>query len=452
MKKIFLSIISIVAVAGGIAAASAFEAHVINVTAHIENALNVSSTELTFGTVFPQEYLEKEFTVSLSDSFKAADRVDDVGYVINQKPKCKAMQPGTEPMYKPVDNATHQCPAGYVEMLSLCPYLSITPKLVEAGDIGVPSYFNGRLLTCSTPNPSYAMGYLAKNEQDIDDTWIVDLKVPPIEGTVGQDWPVGCPTLLEDSKDYGCDLWVEVTGISEKQEAVCGNSIIEEGEECDTNDIFVGQWAYHCNADCTIRWCIEGQIRPCPGNVCLGGSQSCGSNGQWEDCICPTPTPSLSLFEYYNTGDNDVNSVADPKWEAQTFTPQISHRITKVRIKIYRLGLPGIVSVGIRMTDAEGKPSGTDLASGTIDGNTFTADSAGAWYDIDLGNGTILSSGVKYAIVLGNNASGWARWRVAVPSSYEGGTSLTSFDSGNTWAFCTGGDGGYDTLFEEWGI
>lgn len=155
---------------------------------------------------------------------------------------------------------------------------------------------------------------------------------------------------------------------------------------------------------------------------------------------------TLSLFEYYNTGDNDVNSVVDPKWEAQTFTPQISHIIKKVKIKIYRLGLPGIVSVGIRATDAEGKPSGMDLVSGTIDGDTFTTDSVGAWYDIDLGSGTILSSGVKYAIVLGNSASGWARWRVAVPSSYEGGTCATSFDSGNTWVLC-----GNDTMFEEWG-
>ena len=163
---------------------------------------------------------------------------------------------------------------------------------------------------------------------------------------------------------------------------------------------------------------------------------------------------TISLFEYYNAGDNDVNSVVDPKWQAQTFTPQITHTITKVRVKIYRLGLPGTVSVGIRATDVEGKPSGIDLVSGTIDGDTFTEDSAGAWYDIGLGDGTTLSSGVKYAIVLGNSASGWARWMVDTNSNYEGGTSLTSLDSGNTWVFCDGGSGiggNYDTLFEEWG-
>lgn len=402
-KKTLLGLAATLAALAGVVAFSGFEAHVINVTAHIENALSVTPKELQFGTVFPQEYINKEFTIGLSDSFESADRVDDVSYSIKHKPKCKANDSRNPIQYAPVDYATELCPEGYTAMLDLCAYLSVTPQTEETGDIGIPSYFHGQLLTCSNPSPNQATGRLSKNKQDIDDAWVVDLKVPPIKGFVGQDWPASCPTLLDDSKDYGCDLWVEVTGISEKL------SCIPSAEICDGLD-----------NDC------DGQID--------------------EGC------PALSLFEYYSIGDNDVNSVADTKWEAQTFTPQITHIIKKVKIKIYRLGLPGIVSVGIRATDAEGKPTGTDLASGTIDGNTFTTDSSGAWYDIDLGNGTILYSGIKYAIVLGNSASGWARWRVAVPSSYEGGTSLTSFDSGNTWGFCTGGDGGYDTLFEEWGI
>ncbi len=402
-KKTLLGLATTLAVLAGVAAFSAFEAHIINVTAHIENALSVSPKEINFGTVFPQEYVESNFTVNLSESFMGTDRVDDVSYSIKRKPKCKANDLQNPIQYIPVDYATELCPEGYTAMLGLCSYLSVIPQTEETGDVGIPSYFDGKFLTCNSPSPNQASGHLSKNEQDINDIWLVDLKVPPVKGFVGQDWPAGCPTVLEDSKDYGCDLWVEVTGISEKPQCIPTTEI------CDGVD------------------------NDCDGEVDEG---------------CPE---SLSLFEYYNTGDNDVNSVVDPKWEAQTFTPQISHIIKKVKIKIYRLGLPGIVSVGIRATDGEGKPTGADLASGTIDGNTFTTDSSGVWYDIDLGSGTILYSGVKYAIVLGNSASGWARWRVAVPSSYEGGTSLTSLDSGNTWVFCIGGNGGYDTLFEEWG-
>src|SRR3989344_9266745 len=47
----------------------AFEAHVVNVTATIENALNVPIGSINFGTVFPQEKLDKTFDVSLSGSF-----------------------------------------------------------------------------------------------------------------------------------------------------------------------------------------------------------------------------------------------------------------------------------------------------------------------------------------------------------------------------------------------
>ncbi len=62
-KKILVTGGAVIAVVIGVIGMSAFEAHVINVTAHIENGLNVSSSELEFGTVIPQEYLERNFSV-----------------------------------------------------------------------------------------------------------------------------------------------------------------------------------------------------------------------------------------------------------------------------------------------------------------------------------------------------------------------------------------------------
>ena len=87
-KKIILSFVAIAAVAVGVVGMSAFEAHVINVTAKIENALSVPIDEIDFGTVFPQEQLDFPVEIALSDSFMAEDRVDDVKYMIRQKPKC----------------------------------------------------------------------------------------------------------------------------------------------------------------------------------------------------------------------------------------------------------------------------------------------------------------------------------------------------------------------------
>ena len=243
IKKILASLTLVSVMAVSAAMFAAYEAHVINVTAHIENALTVHPDEIAFGTVFPQEYTERDFTVELSTSFLAEDRVYDVEYVIKQKPKCECDYPeflpdGTsnpdykmycvEGQYAPVDYATHECPVDYTEMLSLCPYLSKMPKYEEAGDIGIPSYYvdespagpsaNDYCTPLHNPDTDIAYGYLDKNMDDIMDEWVVDLKVPPFDGYVGQDWPENCPVLggSPDGQDFGCDLWIEITGISER--------------------------------------------------------------------------------------------------------------------------------------------------------------------------------------------------------------------------------------------
>ena len=87
MKKILLGLLAIVVVVGGVAGLSAFEAHIINVTAHIENALSLDAYGIDFGTVFPQEYVEKPFTISLSQSFKDETDVASVSYELIQKDK-----------------------------------------------------------------------------------------------------------------------------------------------------------------------------------------------------------------------------------------------------------------------------------------------------------------------------------------------------------------------------
>ena len=106
---------------------AAFEAHVVNVTAKIENALTVPVSEIKFGTVFPQEKLDKTFDVRLSDSFVAENRVDDVDYFIRQKPKCWNGSEA-EPVFGRVTHDTNGnflCEDESFTMLPLlCPYLS----------------------------------------------------------------------------------------------------------------------------------------------------------------------------------------------------------------------------------------------------------------------------------------------------------------------------------------
>jgi hypothetical protein len=227
-KKIFLTLGTIALVVASAAMFAAFEAHVINVTAHIENALYVDpNDDIEFGTVFPQEYLEEEVTVGLSESFLGQSRINDVEYKIVQKPKPCPLDNNNGPIDDTCvvdgsDGITPHNPTGW-HYKDLCRFLSKLPDGSPDNDNGVPSYYQGN--NCTTPSPEYATGKLnmaytpnggAAVSADHEDTWTIDLKVPPVDGYVGQDWPETCMSYVvpEDSTTYGCDLWIEVTGFT----------------------------------------------------------------------------------------------------------------------------------------------------------------------------------------------------------------------------------------------
>ncbi|TAN57638.1 hypothetical protein EPN15_03355 [Patescibacteria group bacterium] len=222
---------------------AAFEAHVINVTAQIENALFVHPESLEYGTVFPQEHLNTSFFVTFSESFSESSqtRVGTIEYAIKQKPKplpAYVAQIG-------VDSARAWCHDNYPQTpydpaitvwqdyLSRC-YPTICPALSKHpdnnpstgpnanNDIGLPAFHN--------PWTEFAIGKLVKFpniNNDPADTWTIDLAVPCFKGQCAQDWPnfvlgqnpnAGDPLQYElppelEHQTFGCDLWVEVTKI-----------------------------------------------------------------------------------------------------------------------------------------------------------------------------------------------------------------------------------------------
>src|SRR3989344_1131965 len=226
---------------------AAFEAHVINVTARIENALFVHPESLEFGTVFPQEYFETSFFISFSQSFSEAQqkRVGRVDYVIKQKPKPKdefVTAVGIEeardwchenipdPLYQGYDQNTAAWDAYFVNcMPTLCPYLSKHPdNLPSTGlnafnDHGLPSFHNPELEVASGTLVKFnANGTTIGN--DPGDTWTVDLSVPCFNGFCAKDWgdfvhgknPEADPDLFMlpadlEHETFGCNLWIEVT-------------------------------------------------------------------------------------------------------------------------------------------------------------------------------------------------------------------------------------------------
>jgi len=155
-------------------------------------------------------------------------------------------------------------------------------------------------------------------------------------------------------------------------------------------------------------------------------------------------------YEYYDTGYDWEEGFYDEEWLAQTFTPSEAHKITSVKLRLYRAGSPGTLTVSIRATDVDGKPTGDDLCSGTTNSNTLTDSYPGELREITLGDGYDLESDTKYAIVVridGNvlNMVHWVQDKSA--PTYSGGSGGHSFDYGSTWSL----DVIVDFMFEEWG-
>lgn len=218
-KKIAVTILSVITVLTGVTLLSAFESHIVNVTAHIENALRVHSTGYNFGTVFPQEKFTGDgtfqFQVETSDSFCAPTqtRVTDIDYKIVRKPK-------------PIDPADHQyCydhrndatkPADYHQRCypSMCAALSAHPLFpTPTNDTGFDSF--------TDPETVIGTGHLHKmlvpggQPDNKTDIWELDLNVPCFKGQCAQDWTHPGYELDPqfEGSTFGCDYWVEVTNI-----------------------------------------------------------------------------------------------------------------------------------------------------------------------------------------------------------------------------------------------
>ena len=163
----------------------------------------------------------------------------------------------------------------------------------------------------------------------------------------------------------------------------------------------------------------------------------------------------MTLYEYYNTGDDNHYWIRANWWLAQSFTigtvgTNEDHYITSVKLKLYRYGSPGTITVSIRNADANGLPTGSDLTSGTLNGNSITTTGPGEWYEITLTQYQ-LSASTQYTIVVrapDGNDSNKVAWRFdGSTPTYGGGTGSYSGNSGASWT----GISDQDYMFEEYG-
>ena len=157
------------------------------------------------------------------------------------------------------------------------------------------------------------------------------------------------------------------------------------------------------------------------------------------------------LRQSHNTGtERSTNAFWGNGWGGQTFLTVAAYSITSVKLKLFRIGNIGTVTVSIRAVDGNSKPTGGDLTSGTLTGSTITTNTNGAWYEISLTLYT-LSAATEYAIVFRNTGDGAGGSNRMKPiftnaSNYSDGVSLASNDGGTVW----GTDVTDDNFFETY--
>ena len=187
------------------------------------------------------------------------------------------------------------------------------------------------------------------------------------------------------------------------------------------------------------QWTATGQL-----------SQMTGWNAFLKDYILNPPPPEPQVYEYYNTGDDASGYIHGATWYAQSFTPQATHTLTKIRLKLYKLaGCAQDVNVQIYLAGGDHKPTGGILSIGTISIAELGTVSPGDFEDCIMAEAglTIDTEYVQVVYCLDDDNGVFWRYDGTDPT-YTRGLYMWSSNSGSTWTV----NSARDLMFEEWGI
>jgi hypothetical protein len=136
--------------------------------------VTVSTSHLSFGTVFPGEELQGNFIVTYVE-----EEGSGIAYRLIQKRK---PLPPEHPEYP--NGGDPQMPGYYRD---LCPHLE---KVSLEGEEDIPS-----------------SAFVGPTSTDPSDNWTIYFKVPAIFGHVGQDHTGG---VVSENGEYGCDITIDI--------------------------------------------------------------------------------------------------------------------------------------------------------------------------------------------------------------------------------------------------
>lgn len=223
MKKIIFLVAALIAVFSGVAAVSAYEGHMVDVKAHVENAIGVSSYEVNFGTVFPEEQIEKDITIGLSSSFMNDSQTHFSA--VNYELAWELKPAGTDNPQPPYLTSYYQPINPYLTVTEAPPFLTyngtnaVTPPGVGAAEIFATGQLWKTIPVNSHPQQCVASIHLALNVPVFAGYYnsITDPLTPSGILAVGQ-FVTNSETLCDGtpvqvpSADMGIDLKIQVTG------------------------------------------------------------------------------------------------------------------------------------------------------------------------------------------------------------------------------------------------
>lgn len=241
----------------------------------------------------------------------------------------------------------------------------------------------------------------------------------------------------------------------------CGQDSTED--ICLSGDVYTRTITWSCDGTChqnvndvLSEGCDDGDsctADSCPNDECVN-TLICSSDGQCcSECSDDPDCGGTPIkYEFFSETGNDWTQINGAQWRAQAFTigtvgTNEAFTITSVKLQLYRLGNPGTLTVSIRAVDGE-FPTGSDLSTGTIDGNSFVTSGSGDLYEIDM-SAYELQASTKYALVLratSGDTSNYVRWLQLNPGTYSGGRHSYSVNSGSSWT-----SDNADQIFEIWG-
>jgi len=262
--------------------------------------------------------------------------------------------------------------------------------------------------------------------------------------------------------DAPCHLWVRLSsqtprihkkpslrrGVAFAEDVRFCFTVFEDNEQEEPGDTVDHTWWKPDWPVCTTKWLYVWGSRS--GEVCVSTTAPFKYHNDGVDPIEPPPPPEPEIFENWQGYCPGAWNIKRYFWDAQTFTPQASHDLTHVFIRLYRIASnPGEkVYVQIHNTVA-GKPSGAFLGQNWFYINSLPLAPGETWKKITFYPVIPLAAGTMYAIVAWSTTvdGPYALWRyIPTGNPYPRGHQVWSYN-GRTWTIQSTAD----FRFQEWG-